>query len=126
MNLAFVNNEYGATVGMVTLEDLLEEIVGEIRDEYDQDEAEQIIKVDGGFLIEAKMKLEDVNDAINTKFESEDYDSIGGLVLDQLDRIPEDNEMVTLEDGTTLTVRGIKQNRIVKVFVVIKEKETEE
>lgn len=126
MNLAFVNNEYGATVGMVTLEDLLEEIVGEIRDEYDQDEAEQIIKVDGGFLIEAKMKLEDVNDAINTKFESEDYDSIGGLVLDQLDRIPEDNEMVTLDDGTTLTVRGIKQNRIVKVFVVIKEKETEE
>ncbi len=128
MNLAFVNNEYGATVGMITLEDLLEEIVGEIRDEYDQDEEMQIQEKDGGYLIEAKMKLEDVNDALGTHFESEDYDSIGGLVLDSLDRIPEDGETVTLEDGTTLTVKGIKYNRIVSVLVVlpVKEEEKEE
>lgn len=118
-NLAFVNNEYGDTVGMITLEDLLEEIVGEIRDEYDQDEEKQIQEMDGGYLIEARMKLEDVNDAIGTDFESEDYDSIGGLVLDSIDRIPEDGETVTLEDGTTLTVKGIKFNRIVSVFVVL-------
>ncbi|MCR4728349.1 MAG: hemolysin family protein [Lachnospiraceae bacterium] len=121
INLAFVNDEYGATVGMITLEDLLEEIVGEIRDEYDMDEAGQIKELDGGYLIEAKMRLEDINDAIGTSFESEDYDTIGGLVLDQLDRIPEDKETVNLEDGTLLKVVGIKQNRIVSVFVKLPE-----
>lgn len=128
MNLAFVNDEYGETVGMVTLEDLLEEIVGEIRDEYDQDEESQIVEKDGSFVIEAKMKLEDINDAIGTRFESEDYDTIGGLVLDQLDRIPEDQETVELEDGTILKVCGIRQNRIVKVKVtlpVLQEEEDE-
>lgn len=126
MNLAFVNNEYGETVGMVTMEDLLEEIVGEIRDEYDQDEAGQIKEKDGNYIIEAKMKLEDINDAIGTNFESEDYDTIGGLVLDQLDRIPEDQETVSLEDGTILRVCGIRQNRIVKVKVTLPEKNEEE
>ncbi len=128
-NLAFINDEYGSTVGMVTLEDLLEEIVGEIRDEYDQEEELNIQEVDGGYLIEAGMKLEDVNDAIGTDFKSEDYDSIGGLVLDQLDRIPEDKEEVVLEDGTKLAVRGMKQSRIAKVFVELpprKEENTEE
>ena len=125
-NLAFINDEYGQTVGMITLEDLLEEIVGEIRDEYDQEEDLKIQTENDGYLIEAGMKLEDVNDAIGTGFESEDYDTIGGLVLDQLDRIPEDGETVTLEDGTTLTVKGIRQNRIAKVFVVLPKKEETE
>ena len=125
-NLAFVNDEYGATVGMITLEDLLEEIVGEIRDEYDQDEEKQIQEVEDGYLIEARMKLEDVNDALGTKFESEDYDSIGGLILDSLDRIPEDGETVTLEDNTILTVKGIKNNRIVSVFVKLPEIDEED
>lgn len=121
MSLAFVNNEYGDTVGMVTLEDLLEEIVGEIRDEYDADEAGQIEERGDSYLIEAKMKLEDINDELGTSFESEDYDTIGGLVLDQLDRIPEDHETVTLSDGTVLKVMGIRQNRIVKVLVTLPE-----
>ncbi len=81
--------------------------------------------MDGGYLIEAGMKLEDVNDAIGTDFKSEDYDSIGGLVLDQLDRIPEDKEEVVLEDGTKLTVRGMKQSRIAKVFVELPPREEE-
>ncbi|MCR5310906.1 MAG: hemolysin family protein [Lachnospiraceae bacterium] len=126
INLAFVNDEYGDTVGMITLEDLLEEIVGEIRDEYDQDEAGLIKQKDGGYLIEAKMRLEDINDAIGTSFESEDYDTIGGLVLDQLDRIPEDKETVSLQDGTLLKVVGIKQNRIVNVFVRLPESEADD
>lgn len=126
MNLAFVNNEYGETVGMITLEDLLEEIVGEIRDEYDDDEEEQIQELNGGYLIEAGMKLEDINDALGTEFESEDYDSIGGLVLDQLDRLPEDGEKVLLADGTVLRVQGIRQNRIVKVFVTLPAKDEPE
>ena len=124
-NLAFVNDEFGDTVGMVTLEDLLEEIVGEIRDEYDQDEEKQIVKENDGYLIEAHMKLEDINDVLGTEFESEDYDTIGGLVLDSLDRIPENGESVTLEDGTVLTVRGIKSNRIVSVFVLLPQKDEE-
>lgn len=118
-NVSFVNNEYGETVGMITLEDLLEEIVGQIRDEYDEDEEDEIVKTDKGYLIEAKVKLEDINDVLGTSFESEDYDSIGGLVLDSLDRIPEDNESVTLEDGTVLKVQGLKMNRIVKVLVTL-------
>ncbi len=123
-NLAFVNNEYGETVGMITLEDLLEEIVGEIRDEFDKDEAAAIQEKDGGYLIESRMRLEDINDQIGTSFESEDYDTIGGLVLDQIDRIPEDREVVTLADGTTLKVVGIKQNRIASVFVKLPDKES--
>ena len=125
-NLSFVNNEYGETVGMITLEDLLEEIVGQIRDEYDADEYEQITKDDEGFLIEAKMKLEDINDVLGTEFASEDYDSIGGLVLDQLDRIPEDGESVILENGTVLKVCGIKSNRIDKVHVTLPKSEENE
>lgn len=125
MNLAFVNNEYGETVGMVTLEDLLEEIVGQIRDEYDADEDEQIKETKEGYLIEAKMKLEDINDELGTDFSSDDYDSIGGLVLDQLDRLPEDGEVVELEDGTKLKVRGIKMNRIDKVLVTLSKQEDE-
>ena len=125
-NLAFVNDEFGNTVGMVTMEDLLEEIVGELRDEYDQDEETQIVKDGDGYLIEARMRLEDVNDVLGTEFESEDYDTIGGLVLDSIDRIPENGETVTLEDGTTLTVKGIKSNRIVSVYVVLPKKEEDE
>lgn len=124
-NLAFVLNEYGETVGMVTLEDLLEEIVGQIRDEYDSDEEQMIQEVEGGYLIEAKVKLEDINDELGTKFDSEDYDSIGGLILDQIDRIPEDGETVALEDGTTLKVQGLRMNRIVKVLVTLPEKREE-
>lgn len=123
-NVAFVNNEYGETVGMITLEDLLEELVGQIRDEYDEDESEQIVKLeDGSYLIEAKVKLEDINDALGTSLESENYDSIGGLILDQLDRLPEDSEKVTLENGATLEVKGIKNNRIDKVLLTLPKEE---
>ncbi|MCQ2524539.1 MAG: hemolysin family protein [Lachnospiraceae bacterium] len=121
LSISFVNNEYGETVGMITLEDLLEEIVGEIRDEYDSDEDNFIVEENGGYMILGSVKLEDVNDSIGTEFSSEDYDSIGGLILDELDRIPRDKESVTLEDGTILTVCGMKQNRILKVFVKLPE-----
>lgn len=120
MNVAFVLNEYGATVGMITMEDLLEEIVGEIRDEYDEDEAELIQEIDDNvYLVEASMKLDDINDALDTSFDSEDYDSIGGLIIESLDRLPEDKESVTLENGTTLQVEGISQNRITKVLITL-------
>lgn len=126
-NVAFVLNEYGATVGMITLEDLLEEIVGEIRDEYDEDE-EELIQETGErqYLVEGSMKLDDINDALGTKLESEDYDSIGGIIIECLDRLPADQEEVTLPDGTTLQVQGIDQNRISKVLMTLPEEKPEE
>ena len=121
-NVSFVLNEYGATVGMITLEDLLEEIVGEIRDEYDEDEEELIQKMsEDTYLVEGSMKLDDINDVLGTNLTSEDYDSIGGLIIDCLDRLPEDGEEVTLENGIHLKVQGIDQNRIIKVLMTIPE-----
>ena len=88
-NVAFVLNEYGSCVGMITLEDLLEEIVGEIRDEYDADEDELIQEIgERQYLVEGGMKLDDINDALGTELESEDYDSIGGIIIEILDRMP--------------------------------------
>lgn len=121
-NVAFVLNEYGATVGMITLEDLLEEIVGEIRDEYDEDEEELIQELDAHtYLVEGSMKLDDINDALDTDLNSEDYDSIGGIIIEHLDRLPEDDEEVTLDDGIRLKVQGIDQNRIIKVLMTLPE-----
>ena len=126
-SVTFVLNEYGATVGMITLEDLLEEIVGEIRDEYDEDEEEYIQKVDERvYLVEGSMKLDDINDELDTELDSEDYDSIGGIIIESLDRLPEDGEEVTLENGIHLKVQGIEQNRIVKVLMTIPEKTQDE
>ena len=124
-SVTFVLNEYGATVGMITLEDLLEEIVGEIRDEYDADEEEYIQKMDDNvYLVEGSMKLDDINDELGTTLGSEDYDSIGGIIIESLDRLPEDNEEVVLENGTRLKVQGIEQNRIMKVLMTLPEEET--
>lgn len=126
-SVTFVLNEYGATVGMITLEDLLEEIVGEIRDEYDADEEEFIQEMgDNIYLVEGSMKLDDINDELGTKLESEDYDSIGGIIIESLDRLPEDNEEVVLPNGTRLKVQGIEQNRIVKVLMTLPEEEIPE
>ena len=127
VNVSFVLNEYGATVGMITLEDLLEEIVGEIRDEYDEDEEELIQKVgERSYLVEGGMKLSDINDELGTMLESEDYDSIGGLMIENLDRLPQDEETITTDQGIVLQVKGINQNRIAKVLMTLPEKEKEE
>ncbi len=121
-SVTFVLNEYGATVGMITLEDLLEEIVGEIRDEYDADEDEYIKELEERvYLVEASMKLDDINDALDTELDSDDYDSIGGIIIEYLDRLPEDNEEVTLKNGIKLKVQGIDQNRIEKVLMTLPE-----
>ena len=122
-NVALVLNEYGVTVGMITLEDLLEEIVGEIRDEYDEDEEDLIQKLsDNEYLVDASMKLDDINDALETTFASEDFDSIGGIIIELLDRFPTDGEQVTTEDGITLIAKEVIQNRIEKVQILLPEK----
>ena len=127
-NVAFVLNEYGGTAGMITLEDLLEEIVGEIRDEYDSDEEQLIQKMqDRTYLVEGSMKLSDINDELGTDLKSEDYDSIGGLIIEHLDRVPEDGAQIVTDQGIRLQVQGVSQNRILKVIMELpEEKEPED
>ena len=109
------------------MEDLIEEIVGEIRDEYDEDEEEFIKETQPGqFLVEAGMKLDDINDALETELNSEDFDSIGGLIIEQLERIPDDKESIQLENGIVLQAQGIAKNRILKVLITLPEKVLEE
>lgn len=123
-NIALVLNEYGSTEGMITLEDLLEEIVGEIRDEYDADEETLIQDLgDNTYVVPGGMKLDDINNSIDTEFTSDDYDSIGGLIIEKLDKLPEEGETVSLEDGTKLTVKTINQNRIEEVLMVLPSQE---
>ena len=125
-NVAFVLSEYGACAGMITLEDLLEEIVGEIRDEYDEDEDEFIKKVGkDAYLIDGNRKLDDINDELDTNLESEDYDSIAGLVLQILDRMPTVGEEVTTQDGIRIKVETVHQNRITKVLLRLPEESAE-
>lgn len=119
-NIAFVLSEYGTTVGMITMEDMIEELVGEIRDEYDGDEEELIQETDDGkYLVEGGMKLDDINDALNIEMVSEDYDSIGGLMIEKLERLPEDQESIQLENGIILQACGIQDNRILKVLITL-------
>ena len=125
-NCVIVLDEYGATAGLITLEDLLEEIVGDIRDEYDEDEEEELVKVgEREYLVEGSMKLDDLNDDLELKLESEDYDSIGGLVIGLLDHLPEEGEEVTC-DGIRLVVDQVDKNRIDKVRLYLPEQEEEQ
>lgn len=121
-NVTFVLNEYGACVGMITMEDLLEEIVGEIRDEYDEDEKENIVKIEENqYLVEGSMKIADINDFLGTDMNSEDYDSIAGLIIEHLDRLPEVGECVTLENDIVLRVSETDQNRITRILIKLPE-----
>lgn len=116
INFTIVLDEYGATAGLITLEDLLEEIVGEIRDEYDKDEENLIQKIsEKEYLIEGSMKLDDVNDALDLSLHSEDYDSLGGLIIESLDHLPGVGEEITTETGIRLVVDSVEKNRIDKV-----------
>lgn len=90
ISLAIVLDEYGVTAGLITLEDLLEEIVGEIRDEYDSDEQDDITRInDYEYIVLGSANLEDVSDELGLHLESDDYDTIGGYCLEKLDHLPE-------------------------------------
>ena len=120
LSIAFVLSEYGTTVGMITMEDMIEELVGEIRDEYDADEEELIQQLsDEQYLVVGSMKIHDINDALDIELDSEDYDSVGGLIIEKLERLPQDKETIVLENGITLQADGIKDNRILKVLITL-------
>lgn len=117
-SMTFVLNEYGAAVGMITLEDLLEEIVGEIRDEYDADEEDPLVKInDREYYIQGSMNLEDLCDELDLPFRSEDYDTVGGYLIGLLDHVPEKNEIVITDEDILLQVYKMHKNRIEKIYM---------
>ena len=120
--VSMVLDEYGATAGMITFEDLLEEIVGEIRDEYDEDEKELIQTLsDREYLIEGSMKLDDINDALSLQLECEEFDSIGGMIIHHLKRVAKQHDKVVLPDMTILEAVQVRRNRIEKVKLTLAE-----
>ena len=123
VNLAIVLDEYGATAGMITLEDLLEEIVGEIRDEYDADEEEDFKEIvpKREYLAKGSAKLDDLNEALDLHLETEDYDSIGGFVIEQLDHLPVPGESCITDNHLKLVVDQVDKNRIELVHIYIPE-----
>ena len=108
VNLSIVLDEYGATAGLVTLEDMLEEIVGEIKDEYDTEEDEEIKEISPGkYVINGHTKISDVNDKLETNLHSDNYDSIGGLVIEGLDRFPNTGDKIIIDN---IIIKVIKMN----------------
>ncbi len=121
ISLAIVLDEYGATAGLLTIEDLLEEIVGEIRDEYDEDEEDCIQFVsDNEYIVDGNTKIDDFNDALETNIESSDYDSIAGHIIFLLDHLPKEGETIT-DENIVYTVMSVIKNRIDKIHVFIDE-----
>ena len=115
MHMAIVVDEYGGMAGLVTMEDIMEEIVGEIRDEYDQSEEELSQQVSPDeFLIQGRMDLDDVNELLGTHYSKEVADTLGGFIYGEMGRVPVGGEQVTVE-GWTLTVEQISGRRIRKV-----------
>ncbi|SFG15779.1 Hemolysin, contains CBS domains [Lachnospiraceae bacterium C7] len=128
ISMAIVVDEYGATAGLITLEDLLEEIVGEIRDEYDFDEEDEITQLnEREYLVLGSTNLDDVADKLNINLESDDYETIGGYCLGLLDHLPEKNEIVINDDDVLLKINQVDKNRIERVYIKLPHKtESEE
>lgn len=125
VNIAIVLDEYGVTAGLITLEDLLEEIVGDIRDEFDEDEDGGIELLDDrSYLVDGQLKLDDVNDLLDIDLQSDDYDSLGGYIMETLDKLPQKGNSITTH-GYLFTVESLDKNRIDKVHIT-KEIDTDE
>ncbi|EGT3898779.1 TPA: HlyC/CorC family transporter, partial [Clostridioides difficile] len=109
--MAIVVDEYGGTSGLLTIEDLVEVIVGDIEDEYDEEEDEiQVIKEDE-YIVDGSTKIGDVNELIGVNLESEEFDSIGGFIIGHLSRLPEENEVIEV-DNIRFCIESIEKNRI--------------
>ncbi len=123
-HIAIVVDEYGGVAGIVTIEDVLEQIVGEIEDEYDYDEQEDnIIRVpDGRFRVKAQAEIADFNEVMGTEFSDEDYDTVGGLVVSKFGRMPKRGEHVVF-DGLKFSVLRADSRRL---YTLLVEKTPEE
>ena len=114
--MAIVVDEYGGTSGLITIEDLVEVIVGDIEDEYDEEEEEiQVIKEDE-YIVDGSIKITDVNELIGVRLESEEFDSIGGYIIGHLRRLPEENEVIEV-DNIKFCIESLDKNRIKKVRI---------
>ena len=120
-NIVIVLDEYGATAGLITLEDILEEIVGDIRDEFDGDEEDELRELsEGEYLADGSMNLDDINDRLDLELVSEDFDSLGGFMIDRLEHLPSEGEEVDTEE-VRLVVEKVNKNRIDKVHIYVKK-----
>lgn len=117
-HIVLIVDEYGGTEGLVTMEDVIEELVGEIEDEYDLEEKEFHQRPDGSIMVKARMPIDELNEALDVKLpESEEYDSLGGYVSSELGRIPKAGE--TLESsGYTLRVHSATQRQIQIIHMI--------
>ena len=123
INIAIVLDEYGTTVGLITLEDLIEEIVGDIRDEYDANEEADLTKISKHeYLVSGSMNLDDLCETLDLPFSSEDYDTVGGYVIGLLDHFPKEGEVITTKDGFTFFVKKMDKNRVEKILLTMPEK----
>ncbi|MEE0885067.1 MAG: hemolysin family protein, partial [Faecalimonas sp.] len=122
-NIAIVLDEYGETAGLITLEDILEEIVGEIHDEYDEYEEDELLTCinDFEYILEGSISLDDLDDRLELELESEEYDSLGGFIIERLDRHPEVGDEIVTESGLRLVVDSLDKNRVEKVHIYIPE-----
>ncbi len=121
---AIVLDEYGAVAGFITTQDLIEEIIGEIRDEYDLEDDKPFTEIsEGKYRIEGSYKLDDINQALGTHLESDDNDSIGGLIIEQLDRFPRSGDFIE-RDGVKATVMKVNNKRVESVMLEIKKTNT--
>lgn len=117
-HISIVLDEYGGTVGIATIEDLVEEVVGEIEDEYDQEEKEIQCINEKEYMLEGSTRLHDIKDIIGLDLESDEFDSIGGLIIGELGRFPEEKEEVTY-NNIKFIVEEVDKNRIKKVRMFI-------
>lgn len=117
MQMAIIIDEYGGTSGLVTAEDILEEIVGEIQDEFDEEEGEEINKTeDGNYIVDGKVIIEDINELLKINIEEENIDTIGGWVYSKLDSYPQVNDKVSYE-GHEFIILKCNRKRISKILI---------
>lgn len=114
--MAIVLDEYGGTAGIVTMEDLIEEIVGDIRDEYDDHEKDIEVVKEDEYIVEGSTRIDELNDMIGVKIDSEDFDTIGGFIVGEFGYIPEVNETIEY-DGIKFVVEEVDRNRIEKLRI---------
>lgn len=117
--MCIVLDEYGQAEGLITLEDIVEEIIGDIHDEFDQAEELAVRKIgDNEYIVEGSINLDDFNDELGTDIDSEDYESLGGLIIEHLDRLPNKGDSVKISN-CKLTVIKMDEKRIDLVKVQI-------